>query len=159
MHRWQNVFHKTEINLGSRRISMEFYLSTKVLWPWFLQKKKTHKKNLSTILRLLWNMAYVSDAGLSQTFSPHTPQGITQRDWTWLYLGQIGKTAGLGVWSLLFIDMDCRSLRVFYSLSMCCLISPYWFCKLIQLRLGREYDFWTPAALRFSLEISYAGSY
>lgn len=144
----------TEISFGGR-ISMEFALYTKVLWPCFWKKRKP--KTLTTVLCVLWNMAYVSDAGLSWTVSLPTPvmepQGIAKRGWAWLYPEQLRKTAEF--WKV----EDGRGLQVFIVLPRVLPHIPILILEIKQLWLGREYHFWAPAALRFSLEISYSGSY
>lgn len=152
-------FTKIEISLGSRMISMEFAVSTKVLWPWFCKKRKHQKKKkpLSTILHLLWNVACFWCRGVTNIFSTYTTNETTRQVSERLILvvsGAYKETSWFGN-----VELTLTWTAGLYSHSVFCPIYPYWFWTLIQLGLGREYDFWTPAALRFSLEISYAGSY
>lgn len=139
----------TEISLGRRRISMEFALYIKVLWPWFCKKRKHQKKSKHYFMSPVKHGICFWCRAVINFLSTYTTNEATRHSSERLILVVSRADKENNWFENVELTVYWHGLQVLQCHPMFCPISPYWFWKLIHLRLSREYDFWTPAAQGF----------
>lgn len=145
-----SITHITEVSFWGRRISMEFALYTKGLWPWFCKRRK-HKN--------LWPQSYTScgtwEYGMCfwcrtiiNWLSTYTSNRTTRHSSVRLSLVRSRSVKenscfwrGVEGNMLELIVYGC-GLQVFILLPHVLRHIPIVFWELVHLRLGKEYHLW-----------------